>query len=64
MLELQGGMIGPTNDNFPYLPGKQVEVNAIATYGFCFGWSFANMLRATVGGVKRLFWCRNVTRWS
>ena len=57
MLELQGGMIGPTNDDFPSLPGKQVKVNAIATYGFHFGQSFANVLRATVGGVKRLSSC-------
>jgi hypothetical protein len=64
ILALQGGTIGPTNDNFPSLPGKQVEVNVIATYGFHFGRSFANVLRATVGGVKRLSWCWNVMRWS
>ena len=71
MLELQGGKIGPTNDDFPSLPGKRVEVNATATYGFCFGRSFVNVLRVTVGELKCLSscfsmcsWYRNVTRRS
>ena len=58
MLELQGGMIGHTNDDFPSLPGKRVEVNANASYGLRFGRSFANVLRATEGGVKFLSSCR------
>jgi hypothetical protein len=57
MLELQGGKIGPTNDDFPSLPSKRVEVNLTATYGSCFGWSFVNVLRSTVGGVKHLSSC-------
>ena len=57
MLELQGGKIGTTNDDFPSLLCKRVEVNATATYGICFGRSFANVLRATVGGVKCLSSC-------
>jgi hypothetical protein len=57
MLELQRGKIGPTNDDFPSLPGKQVKVNATATYGFHSRQSFANLLRPTVGGVKRLSSC-------
>jgi hypothetical protein len=57
MLELQGGKIGPTNDDFPSLPSKRVEVNLTATYGSCFGWSLVNVLWSTVGGVKHLSSC-------
>jgi hypothetical protein len=54
MLELQWGKIGPTNDDFPSLPGKQVEVNVTANYGFRSRQSFANLLQPTVGGVTVL----------
>jgi hypothetical protein len=54
MLKLQGGKIEPTNDNFPSLLGKQVEVNETTTSGSRFGQSFVNMLLSTVGGEKHL----------
>ena len=57
MLEFLGGKSWPSDDEFPSLPSKRVEVNANATNGFRFGRSFANVLRATVGGVKCLSSC-------
>ena len=54
MLEFQGGQIGPIGDEYLSLPGKRVEVEESAFAGFCYGWSFVNVLRSTVGGLKRL----------
>ena len=50
MLKLQGGKIGTSNDNFPSLPGKQVEVNETTTSRSRFKRSFVNVLRLMVGG--------------
>ena len=55
--ELQWGKIGPTNDDFPSMPGKRVEVNKTTNYGSRFGRSFMNMLQSTLSGVKRLSAC-------
>jgi hypothetical protein len=57
MLEFQGGQIGPIIDEYPSLPGKQVEVEESASAGSRFGRSFANVLRSTVGGFKRVSSC-------
>jgi hypothetical protein len=72
MLKLQGGKIEPTNDNFPSLLGKQVEVNETTTSGSRFGQSFVNMLLSTVGVGRSTCLCsfsmrsryRIVSRWS
>jgi hypothetical protein len=57
MLEFQGGQIGPTGDEYPSLPRKRVEVEEFASAGFCCGWSFVNVLRSMVGGLKHLSSC-------
>jgi hypothetical protein len=57
MLEFQGGQIGPTVDKYPSLPGKRVEVEESASVGSRFGRSFVNVLRSTVGGLKRVSSC-------
>ena len=57
MLQFQGGQIGPTVDKYPSLPGKRVEVEESASSGSRYGRSFVNVLRSTVGGLKRLSSC-------
>ena len=46
-----------TGDEYPSLPGKQVEVEESASVGFHYGLSFVNVLRSTVGGLKGLSSC-------
>jgi hypothetical protein len=57
MMEVQGGQIEPTVDEYPSLPGKQVEVEVADSSGSHYGRSFVNVLRSTAGGLKRKSLC-------
>jgi hypothetical protein len=54
MLEFQGVQIEPIVDEYPSLLGKWVEVEEFVSSGSHYGRSFMNVLRSTVGGLKRL----------
>jgi hypothetical protein len=57
MLEFQGGQIRSIVDEYPSLPGKWVEAEESVSSGSRYGCSFVNVLRLTVGGLKRLSSC-------
>jgi hypothetical protein len=43
MLVYQGRKVGSVAFEFPSLPGKQFEIEVIASFGFVFGWSFVDV---------------------
>jgi hypothetical protein len=56
-MELQGGQVEPTVDEYPSLPGKLVEVEVLGSSGYRNGRSFVNVLRLTAGVLKSMSSC-------
>jgi hypothetical protein len=50
LMEVQGGQVEPTVDEYPFLPRKRVEVEVSDSSGYRYGWSFVNVLRSRQGG--------------
>ena len=56
-MEVQGGQLEPSVDEYPSLPGKRVEVEVSDSSGYRYDRSFVNVLRMTAGGVKSMSSC-------
>ena len=57
MMEFHGGWIKPIVDKYPSLLRKWVEAEESVSSGSRYGRSFVNVLRLTVGGLKRILLC-------
>jgi hypothetical protein len=57
LMEVQGGQLEPTVDEYPSLLGKRVEMEASDSFGYRYGRSFVNVLQSTAGGLKSMSSC-------